>query len=150
MSDRDTQREIDQLLLALSTYDPAAQEINARPVVVRDSSSNARLILQGIPLRGVAHDVFRQAVAIILVTNKDVKRAPTESVLRAAFGLTPAEARVAKLLVEGGTADEIGTALKLTRETIRFYTKSILSKSNTHRQSDFMRFASQLVGIPQT
>lgn len=67
--------------------------------------------------------------------------------LRASFGLSPAETRLATLLREGlslsEAADELGVALNTTRNQLR----SIFDKMGLRRQTDLVRALSQLSAL---
>ena len=60
-------------------------------------------------------------------------------VLTAAFNLTPAEARVSRLLGEGMSPKEIAIQLGTQHETVRKQLLSIYRKTATNRQSELMR-----------
>jgi DNA-binding CsgD family transcriptional regulator len=59
------------------------------------------------------------------------------------FGLTPAEARLAGLLVEGQSVNEIAEGLKLSRETVRNQLKIVFAKTGAHRQGELVALLSQ-------
>jgi DNA-binding CsgD family transcriptional regulator len=56
--------------------------------------------------------------------------------LRAAFRLTPSEARVAMLLAARRTNREIAAELGVTEHTARRHTEKVLLKLNVHRRHD--------------
>jgi DNA-binding CsgD family transcriptional regulator len=58
--------------------------------------------------------------------------------LRSHFGLTPAEARLALLLVTGETLRSAAVKLSITYETARSQLKSIFNKTRTHRQAELV------------
>ena len=58
--------------------------------------------------------------------------------LRCLYGLTPAEARVAELLVRGMSPHEIASACGTSLETVRTQVKQVLSKTDTRRQSQLV------------
>jgi DNA-binding CsgD family transcriptional regulator len=55
--------------------------------------------------------------------------------LKQLHALTPAEARVAALLVDGEPVDQIADGLRLTNDTVRWVIKQILHKTDTHTQA---------------
>lgn len=59
--------------------------------------------------------------------------------LYAAFGLTPAECRVATLLAEGLALKEIADALGTRHDTVRKQLRAIYQKTSTNRQPDLIR-----------
>ena len=62
------------------------------------------------------------------------------------YGLTPAESRVADLLLEGLEVRDAAERLCITLETARFHLKRVLAKTGTHRQTELMRLMLSLPG----
>lgn len=61
------------------------------------------------------------------------------TLLMAAFDLTPAECRVASLLADGKSLEEIAVMLDKKLDTIRKQLQSIYQKTSTHRQPELIR-----------
>ncbi|RYF30545.1 MAG: helix-turn-helix transcriptional regulator [Comamonadaceae bacterium] len=129
------QTELDKLSRRYST---------ARSVAVPGDNENAPVVFHLVPIRGRAHDLFASAEAFLIATLASRPKAPPFEVLNTLFDLTPAEARVARLLTSGLSAVEIAKVGKVSTETIRGQIKSLLRKSGMHRQSDLILF---LAGI---
>ena len=55
------------------------------------------------------------------------------------FGLTPAESKVASLLTDGKSVEEISDLLLVTHNTTRAHLKRIFSKTGTRRQGELIR-----------
>lgn len=79
------------------------------------------------------------AVALVFLSHTARRSGSRTVVLKALYGLTPTELRVAECLVDGLDAAELAVKLRLTRETVRYYVKQILQKTNTRRQQDCIR-----------
>jgi DNA-binding CsgD family transcriptional regulator len=62
------------------------------------------------------------------------------------YGLTPTEARLADLLLEGLEVRDIANRLTMTLETARFHLKRVLAKTGTRRQTELMRLMLSLPG----
>ena len=60
---------------------------------------------------------------------------PDEDVLRAAFGLTPAEARLARGIARGDALEEVATALGIRMPTARSQLAAVFAKTGTRRQA---------------
>ncbi len=75
--------------------------------------------------------------AVILVDTEGRPRSP-ESALKRAFGLTPAEARLASRLVSGDTLEVLCEKLAITKETGRNQLKSVFAKTQTSRQAELV------------
>jgi DNA-binding CsgD family transcriptional regulator len=112
-------------------------------VVVKSPGGAHPLIIQVIPFRS-REDVFRAVRAVLLLNDLGHEQGLRTDVLSAVLDLRPSEARVASLLAEGRSLDEIGVELGLKRETVRSYVKNILSKARVNKQSAFVAIASRM------
>lgn len=111
--------------------------------------SGRRLIARTVALDGVGRDLFATDVALLLADPWRRGGAPTAAVianLRAAFGLTQAEAKVAAMLAEGASTFEIATRLSIAPGTARNHLKSAMAKASTPRQSEFALLCGRLTG----
>ena len=75
---------------------------------------------------------------LIILIDPNERREPMPFVLHQLFGLTAAETRIAIELVRGRGIKEIAAALHVAEGTIRTQLKSILAKTDTHRQADLV------------
>ena len=91
-----------------------------------------------VPVRGSARDIFLSAAFFLIVTPIDRSRVPTAETIQGLFDLTPAEARVARLLAAGNDVTLTAEQLSVGIETVRSHVKAILSKSGMPRQTDFV------------
>jgi DNA-binding CsgD family transcriptional regulator len=80
----------------------------------------------------------RPCVAIF-VRDPERNVAVENEMLRNLFGLTPAEAEVARKLAQGLSLEQAAAALHISRNTARAHLRSIFSKSGITRQSDLVR-----------
>ncbi|HTM47202.1 MAG TPA: hypothetical protein VL285_00880 [Bryobacteraceae bacterium] len=76
--------------------------------------------------------------AAVLVSDPAWKCFPDSRVLANLFGLTPAECRLAALLMQGASLLEAGMALQITPYTARAQLKVIFEKTGVNRQSQLM------------
>jgi DNA-binding CsgD family transcriptional regulator len=88
----------------------------------RHATARARYLVRGI-LHGLASDAPTLLVALERLT--PVRRSETE--LRRAFGLTPAQVRVATLLAAGKSNTEIAVALGISPHTARRHTERVFA-----------------------
>ncbi len=65
------------------------------------------------------------------------------------FSLTPTEARVADLLLQGLEMREAAERLRISLATARFHLKRVFAKTHTHRQAELMRLMLSLPGQPE-
>ena len=85
--------------------------------------------------------------AIAFITSPDKGTHLPTVLLQTAYGLTPAEIRLAMLLADGNTLTHAAELLTLKKETVRSQLKSIFLKTNTRRQAELILF---LTTLPQT
>jgi len=81
---------------------------------------------------------LRPAVCV-LMTDPDGLRPLPSSRLRAAFGLTDAEARLAALLAGGEELRSAAAQLKITYGTARTRLTEIFQKTETRRQGELIK-----------
>lgn len=103
------------------------------------------MIVHLSPVRGVAHDIFTQSAAIIVVTPVSIADVPSADLIQGLFDLTPAESRVARALAQGQTVDAVAAAHSVAVHTVRNQLRSIFSKTGVNRQADLVGL---LAGAP--
>jgi DNA-binding CsgD family transcriptional regulator/PAS domain-containing protein len=86
----------------------------------------------------------RGAVAALFISDPDRMPGFRAEVLRELYGVTPAEARLAALLLTGKALPELADNLGVTHETVRAQMKSILHKTGTTRQTGLVGLLSKL------
>ena len=85
---------------------------------------------------------------LLLVTDPESSFCYPDSVLRALYGLTPAETEIANGLLTGYSIQEIAALRRVSIGSTRNQLKSILNKTSTARQSDMMRLLMALPHAP--
>jgi DNA-binding CsgD family transcriptional regulator len=76
---------------------------------------------------------------LVLISDPDHGIALNRERLQQIYGLTPAEARLAALLVEGKRLRTAAADLEISFETARTHLKRIFSKTNSESQADLVR-----------
>ena len=87
---------------------------------------------------GVAHAAFAQCQGFVVFVDLETRIAAPERDLALAFGLTPAEARVATGLLSGASVEGVGDKLGIARETARNQLKSVFHKTGAHGQGQLV------------
>lgn len=77
--------------------------------------------------------------AVVFVLDPSRRQRPAMDLLRALFGLTSAECRVALLLSDGHAPKEIASMVGVTENTVRSQIKSIFLKTGVKRQGELIR-----------
>lgn len=117
-----------------------------RSIPLRGDAERSAAILQVVPIRRAAHDLFAQAVAILVLIRPSATPTSRTPLLQALFDLSPTEASVAARIAAGRTVDEIASADAKSPDTVRNQLKSVMSKTGCSRQLDLARMLAQLVG----
>lgn len=82
---------------------------------------------------------FGAPMAVVFVSDPERKVESSAAVLQRLYGLTPAEARLAQLALEGHGLPQIAEMLEITDNTARTHLKKIFAKTDTSRQSELVR-----------
>jgi len=140
--DRAAASELDRLVDRLrNTSDSVALEV--APIVVQRAKLPT-VIIRVLPVDGAARNPFLGARAILILSDGARKRLPELEILKRAFDLTMAEARLARLIASGASLEQAAAAIGVARETVRNQLKAIFIKSDTHRQSELVALLARL------
>lgn len=91
----------------------------------------------------VGLDIFAPCRAIVIFVDLDARIIVEPTELARAFGLTPAEARLASKLVDEDSVETAADKLGIAYETARKTLKSVFAKTNTHRQAQLVALAAR-------
>lgn len=86
-----------------------------------------------------------QPAALILVNGPGRHADSSDSLLQHIFGLTPAEARLTRMILDGRSPGDAATMLQVSVSTIRTQLSAVLKKTGAQRQSDLVRRLSPLL-----
>ena len=131
---------------ARSLYRTALAELSlgrtavAQSIAIGSEGDEPALVIQVIPVRRSARDIFNKSCALVVVTPVGENGPPDLRVISGLFDLTRAEAVVAQKLTIGLSVTQIAAALKVSQETVRTHMKSLFRKTGVKRQA-------QLVGL---
>ena len=81
----------------------------------------------------------RLATAMVLVADPEAAPAAPGEALRASYGLTAAETRVAEALLEHERLAEVAASLGVSLSTVRTLLQRAFDKTGTHRQAELVR-----------
>jgi DNA-binding CsgD family transcriptional regulator/PAS domain-containing protein len=104
------------------------------------------LVVYGVPIVRTAQEVLQKVKAILVFVDPDEHRDPVDIVLQQAFGLTAAEIRIAKGIARGEDLKDIAEQHGISIGTARAQLKSVMAKSETHRQSELVSLMMRLSG----
>ncbi|MGH9353638.1 MAG: helix-turn-helix transcriptional regulator, partial [Terriglobia bacterium] len=80
----------------------------------------------------------RPSVCVVITDPESIRALPVQD-LRAAFGLTEAEARLAALLATGAELRDAAAELNITYGTARVRLAEIFQKTDTRRQGELVK-----------
>ncbi|MDX1692840.1 MAG: helix-turn-helix transcriptional regulator [Ketobacteraceae bacterium] len=89
------------------------------------------------PFQGAGESAFLPLVAVIALT-PEIKLSLPDDLLRDSFGLTPAEIRIARHLLDGSNIRRIAQQDNVSVETVRSQLKTVLQKTMTRDQLSLM------------
>jgi DNA-binding CsgD family transcriptional regulator/PAS domain-containing protein len=117
------------------------------PVRVSRSSGAASLLVMPVPLPRPSFafwDMIAPARTLVVIVDPAARSRTASSAIRAAYGLTAAEARVALLLASGVTGAQMPAMLGVTRATIKTHLKRCFEKTGVHSQAELSRLLTLL------
>jgi DNA-binding CsgD family transcriptional regulator len=120
-----------------------AETLAAEPIVIK-RSKKAPLILRILPVNCSARSPFLGGRAILVFSDMEKKTKVQPTLLARAFGLSPAEARLASLFATGISPERAADELGLSQSTVRNQLKAIFAKTKTHRQAELVALLRQL------
>ncbi|RZL65230.1 MAG: helix-turn-helix transcriptional regulator [Variovorax sp.] len=122
---------------ALASWATVRPERFAEPVVLPDETGRPQCVLHVGPL-GVG--AFGEAArAVVFVYDLATARALAPAALCELFDTTPAEARAALQVLQGGSAKTMAGRLGVSVNTFNSQLKAAYAKLGTHRQADLMK-----------
>jgi DNA-binding CsgD family transcriptional regulator len=108
-------------------------------VAVRRRSGRRPLSVLVVPLRAALPvPVSRRATAMVLVADPEAAAPAPGEALRAAYGLTAAEARTAEALLDHVPLAEMADRLGVTLATVRTLLQRAFDKTDTHSQAELV------------
>jgi DNA-binding CsgD family transcriptional regulator/PAS domain-containing protein len=134
-------------LLALDGRD--ARTANGRDAVATDALALERGDEDGAPLAVVAEPLApahsdtlghrAEPGAVLFISDSDACTRPSEERIRLVYGLTPAEARLTALVVEGKDSAAASRMLGVSGNTVKTHLKSVFDKVGVSRQAELVR-----------
>jgi len=107
-----------------------------RSFAMRGAEDAAAMVAHVVPIRRTARDIFVRCAGVLVMTPVTMPQAPPVELVQSLFDLTPAEARVARGLAAGGTAEEIASNGGVSLNTIRTQLRGVLEKTGCRRQAE--------------
>jgi DNA-binding CsgD family transcriptional regulator len=131
-------------LVALSSRGADQNEVASLGPVTISRDGMPWLAIDAMPLVSVAVDLFGANGSLLLINDLLRSNGGLGPLIGRAFGLTPAETRLAEALHEGRSLDRAAAEFGLSRETLRTHLKAIFRKTGCSRQSDLVALVTRL------
>ncbi|MCX7900313.1 MAG: helix-turn-helix transcriptional regulator [Methylocystis sp.] len=122
------------------------EECSVRSFPVKDSRGSARDVLHVFPIRGGSRARFPDCAAVVIITSIAPPAARPE-LLQSVYGLTRAEAEVARRLVMGSSIDHISVCNGTSPNTVRSQLRKVLEKTGCNRQAEAVALLSAFSGF---
>lgn len=137
------QPRIAELVRAAIGYDCSAPEPMPPPVVLPLGPERS-LHVDALPLPPTERGPASALVALVLLREAADGAGALAGTLKARFGLTPAEQRLAVALADGTGLREAAGHLGICLSTARAQLKAIFAKTGTHRQAELVALLARL------
>jgi DNA-binding CsgD family transcriptional regulator len=116
------------------------------PPVLLPRTDKRPLFAYPAKLSSMTANALADCQAIVILIDPDKISRPPDAVLRAAYGLSEAEARLTAQLASGEALDTITERLGIAKETGRSQLKSVFAKLGVHRQAELVAVLAPLLG----
>lgn len=130
-----------KMLIGKTTeFENLADTRSSNTLLISRVDTSVRYEVQVSPLRA---DEYKWQInpprALILISDALESSSPTNHKLVDAYGLTPTEARVVELVVNGFAVKHIATTLGIAELTVRQHLKGVFRKTGARSQADLVR-----------
>jgi DNA-binding CsgD family transcriptional regulator len=115
------------------------KSVSAGGSIMISRRSRPPLRIQVSPINTPLAFASEAVTAVAFIVDPSRRQRPPRELLRMAYGMTPAECRVALLLSDGRAPRDIAEMLGVTVNTVRSQVKSIFAKTNVRRQGELIR-----------
>ena len=115
-------------------------------IAIRSPDDGPSFALHLVPIRGAARDVCDSDGVLLIIADGANAGTPNADLLRLLFDLTPAEARLTRLLVEGRAPAQAAKVLGITEATVRTHLRRVFAKTGVQRQAELVRLLMELRG----
>lgn len=134
----DADQKLQAALRKAAVHDPDGHEPPAQAIRVARLSGHAAYLVLVTPLPPTRWQESTLALPsarfLLQVVDPEARAEAGLSQLRSAFGLTPAEARVARLVASGLSTPQVATALRLRPNTVRTHLARCFDKTGARSQ----------------
>ena len=139
-------RALQDLISAAGASDPAIR--SGGSIALARPSLGSPLLATVSPVRSDSFAVFNGGPSVVLcISDPDARTGLPDGLLRQAFGLTRAEAKVAQQLLDGKDLKQAAADLGLSFYTVRAHLVRIFEKTRTSRQAELVGLLTRISGM---
>ncbi len=142
LRDKDAKRRFDDFTTQLMTTRETAA-LDAAPITAAREGRRP-VIIRALPVPPAARNPFLGARVLLTLTSLEPEPFGSAVTLMRIFALTPAEAKLAALMVEGISPEQIAERLAISRETVRNQLKAVFAKTQTSRQAELVALLARI------
>lgn len=140
-SDRQSNERLRSAVRAVFKYQSGPVAEAGRGFIAREPEPP--ILFRTLPLGPAAVD-GAPCYALLMFASVQLQSAPDAGLLCRAFGLTPAQARLARHLATGASLDAAAARLGVRKETVRNHLKQVFLRTGTCRQGELVALLSNL------
>jgi DNA-binding CsgD family transcriptional regulator len=129
-------RSADALFQQAVAMGAAAGSGPTRSFALKGNEDQPAMIAHIVPIRLSARDIFARSAGVLMLTPVTLAEAPPVELVQSLFDLTPAEARVARSLTSGHSAEQIAADSGVSINTVRTQLRGVLEKTGCTRQAE--------------
>jgi DNA-binding CsgD family transcriptional regulator len=142
IKDPNANAELEELIRSLRLQVSAAARQPLKTIIVRRKGSP--MVIQALSVPAAARTPFLGATALLVFSDLGREKRPQIEVLKKAFNLSFAEAKLASLVAAGLSPQNAAEELGIARETARNHLKAVFAKTGTHRQGELVALLRKL------
>ena len=147
-SDAPSDRRLQDLVVRITALRVSAAPVLAPVFVAR--RAGRPLMVEVFPATGPLGDVFRGIAALVIITDLDPRQRPQADLIREAFGLTSAEARLASRLAGGEDVRTVADQTGVSYETARTQLRAVFAKTGVSRQAELAALMAPIAREPRS
>jgi len=136
-----------QALIGGATRAGTGKGLSAGGTILISREKGRPLSITVAPLREFSSIFSQRPAAVLFISDLDRNLELPSDLLQRCYGLTPAEARLATLLLEGHSLKETADRCGVTHNTAKSQLKSVFLKTQVQRQGQLIRLILNTVGI---
>jgi DNA-binding CsgD family transcriptional regulator len=118
-------------------------EASLAPILIKRDGQRP-LLLYFLKLFSLSRNPFSDCQALAILVDPDKRWVPTEMILRATFGFTPAEAKLTSGISSGAPFCEVVERLCISTKTARNQLLQIFAKAGVHSQAELVALVGRL------